>query len=124
MSVGVIVEQGPIVPTEAAIRKLASLVRSEEEPNMALVVGAKPGGCSGLSWDLYLSPLDSTDIESDAEVCSYSVGEDTVTIVVDSTTAGLARGSTLDHTDGLDGSGFKIANPNAERTCGCGNSFC
>jgi iron-sulfur cluster assembly accessory protein len=124
MTIGVIVEQGPIVPTEAAIKKLAELVRAEEDPTMALVIGARPGGCRGLTWEMYMSTLDDGDIDPGSEVCHYSAGDDTVTVIVDPTTADLSRGSILDHTDGLNGAGFKIENPNAQRTCGCGDSFC
>jgi iron-sulfur cluster assembly accessory protein len=52
------------------------------------------------------------------------VGEfGTVRVVVDSASAELLVGSTLDYSDGLQGAGFHIVNPNATRTCGCGSSF-
>jgi iron-sulfur cluster assembly protein/iron-sulfur cluster insertion protein len=46
-----------------------------------------------------------------------------VRVVVDPASAGLLQGATLDFKDGLQGAGFSINNPNASRTCGCGNSF-
>jgi iron-sulfur cluster assembly protein/iron-sulfur cluster insertion protein len=48
---------------------------------------------------------------------------DTVKVVVDAASAELLTGSTLDYSDGLQGAGFHITNPNATRTCGCGSSF-
>jgi iron-sulfur cluster assembly protein/iron-sulfur cluster insertion protein len=47
----------------------------------------------------------------------------TVKVVVDETSADLLKGSTLDYSDGLQGAGFHVTNPNASRTCGCGSSF-
>ena len=78
-------------------------------------VGVKSGGCSGLSYDL---KFDRKQIESD------KVFEDNgVKIIVDAKSFLYLIGTTLDYSGGLNGSGFVFNNPNANRTCGCGESF-
>ena len=78
-------------------------------------VGVKSGGCSGLSYDL---KFDRKQIESD------KVFEDNgVKIIVDKKSFLYLIGTTLDYSGGLNGSGFVFNNPNANRTCGCGESF-
>ncbi|NNE70143.1 MAG: iron-sulfur cluster assembly accessory protein [Rhodothermales bacterium] len=80
-----------------------------------LRVAVVPGGCSGLSYEL---GWDTTLMDTD-EVASL----DEVRVVVDRKSALYLDGSTLDFTDGLDGQGFHFDNPQAARTCACGESF-
>ena len=82
---------------------------------LALRVAVKPGGCSGFNYDMYFD----SDFADDDIVTEYSG----VKVAVDPASADLLTGSTLDFADGLQGAGFHITNPNATRTCGCGNSF-
>lgn len=78
-------------------------------------VGVKSGGCSGLSYDL---KFDKTQQEGD------KVFEDNnVKIVVDKKSFLYLVGTTLEYSGGLNGTGFVFNNPNANRTCGCGESF-
>ena len=106
----------PITLTEAALAKVADLIAAEQTDEvLALRVAVKPGGCSGFNYDMY---FDSEFAEDDA-VTEYGP----VKVVVDPASAELLTGSTLDFADGLQGAGFHITNPNATRTCGCGNSF-
>lgn len=78
-------------------------------------VGVKSGGCSGLSYDL---TFDKTQQEND------KVFEDNdVKIVVDKKSFLYLVGTTLEYSGGLNGKGFVFNNPNANRTCGCGESF-
>ena len=106
----------PISLTDAAIVKVAELIASEETDEvLALRVAVKPGGCSGFNYDMF---FDSEFAEDDI-VSEF----DSVKVVVDPASADLLTGSTLDFADGLQGAGFHITNPNATRTCGCGNSF-
>ena len=78
-------------------------------------VGVKSGGCSGLSYDL---KFDSTQQEDD------KVFEDNgVKIIVDKKSFLYLVGTTLEYSGGLNGTGFVFNNPNANRTCGCGESF-
>ncbi len=78
-------------------------------------VGVKSGGCSGLSYDL---KFDHTQAEED------KVFEDNgVKIIVDKKSFLYLIGTTLEYSGGLNGAGFVFNNPNANRTCGCGESF-
>ena len=78
-------------------------------------VGVKSGGCSGLSYDL---KFDKSQDESD------KVFEDNgVKIIVDKKSFLYLIGTTLEYSGGLNGTGFVFNNPNANRTCGCGESF-
>jgi len=78
-------------------------------------VGVKSGGCSGLSYDL---KFDKTHLEGD------KVFEDNgIKIIVDKKSFLYLIGTTLDYSGGLNGTGFVFKNPNANRTCGCGESF-
>ena len=82
---------------------------------MALRVAVRPGGCSGFSYEMY---FDTDKAEDDVEKVF-----DEIRVVVDPSSAELLVGATLDFKDGLNGAGFAIDNPNAQKTCGCGKSF-
>jgi len=105
-----------ITLTDSAAVKVRELLDGEGTPDWALRVAVKPGGCSGFQYEMYFDG----DIADDDETASY--GND-VKVVVDPASAQLLQGATLDYRDGLDQSGFSITNPNATRTCGCGQSF-
>ena len=78
-------------------------------------VGVKSGGCSGLSYDL---KFDKDKVDED------KVFEDNgVKIIVDKKSFLYLIGTTLEYSGGLNGTGFVFNNPNAQRTCGCGESF-
>jgi iron-sulfur cluster assembly accessory protein len=104
-----------ITLTDTATTKVKELVESEGEPELALRVAVRPGGCSGYSYEMFFD----SDIADDDVVKAFGA----VRVVSDATSAQLLDGASLDFKDGLMGSGFAIDNPNAERTCGCGNSF-
>jgi iron-sulfur cluster assembly protein len=80
-----------------------------------LRVGVKGGGCSGLSYEL---GFDNLEQEGD-----NLVEIDGVKVAVDKKSFLYLFGTELDFTDGLNGKGFQFINPNASRTCGCGESF-
>ena len=81
-----------------------------------LRVGVKGGGCSGLS---YVMDFDNT-IESSDETVEIDGG---LKVVIDRKSVLYLYGTELDYSDGLNGKGFQWGNPNASRTCGCGESF-
>ena len=86
------------------------------DPNSDFVrVGVKSGGCSGLSYDL---KFDNDQKDGDKEFESNGIK-----IVVDTKSFLYLIGTTLDYSGGLNGTGFVFNNPNANRTCGCGESF-
>ena len=100
--------------TEEAKNKVSELL-SQETEDMALRVAVRPGGCSGFSYEMY---FDTDKAEDDVEKLF-----DEVRVVVDPSSAELLVGATLDFKDGLNGAGFAIDNPNAQKTCGCGKSI-
>lgn len=105
----------PITLTDPAIAKVAELIADEGNPELALRVAVRPGGCSGFSYEMFF--------DSDVAADDVTFGFGSVRVVVDPASADLLVGATLDFKDGLTGAGFSINNPNATRTCGCGNSF-
>jgi len=101
--------------TDSAVAKVSDLLAQEGNDALALRVAVRPGGCSGYSYEMFF------DSElSDDDVVTH---QGPVKVVVDSASAELLKGATLEYTDGLQGAGFNISNPNATRTCGCGSSF-
>jgi iron-sulfur cluster assembly accessory protein len=104
-----------ITLTDTAATKVAELLEAEGDPSLALRVAVKPGGCSGFSYEMFFD----ADVATDDQAASYGQ----VRVIVDPASAQLLTGATLDYKDGLQGAGFAINNPNATRTCGCGNSF-
>jgi iron-sulfur cluster assembly accessory protein len=104
-----------ITLTDAATTKVDELIKDEAEGNLALRVAVRPGGCSGFSYEMFFD----TDIADDDQTVTYG----DVRVVVDPSSSMLLEGATLDYKDGLDQSGFSIDNPNAQKTCGCGQSF-
>ena len=101
--------------TEAATAKVKELIAAEGDPNLALRVAVRPGGCSGFSYEMFF----------DADIADDDLTHvvDGVKVVVDPASAPHLRGATLDYKDGLQQAGFSIDNPNAQRSCGCGQSF-
>ena len=109
-------KQEPITLTESATSKVAELLGAEEDAeHLSLRVAVRAGGCSGFSYDMYF------DTEVTEDDVTRTFGD--VRVVVDKKSIEHLAGSTLDYTDGLQGAGFHITNPNATQTCGCGSSF-
>jgi iron-sulfur cluster assembly accessory protein len=106
--------EGIMVSPNAAA-KVAQLIASENDPSLALRVAVRPGGCSGFSYEMFFD----SDIAEDDIVKEFG----DVRVVTDPASASMLKGATLDYKDALQGGGFAIDNPNAQRTCGCGNSF-
>jgi iron-sulfur cluster assembly accessory protein len=107
-----------ITLTDSAAVKVRQLLADEGAQDLALRVAVRPGGCSGFSYEMFFDG----DIATDDEQAEFGP-DGTVKVVVDPASAQLLLGATLDYKDGLDQSGFAITNPNASRTCGCGQSF-
>jgi len=105
-----------IVLTETATTKVKQLLEAEDQPELSLRVAVRPGGCSGLSYEMFF------DSEKAADDIEQVYGEG-VRVVVDPQSAEYLSGASLDYKDGLQDAGFTINNPNAQRTCGCGQSF-
>jgi iron-sulfur cluster assembly protein/iron-sulfur cluster insertion protein len=104
-----------ITLTETAASKVAELIAAEGDSSLALRVAVRPGGCSGYSYEMFFdSEVAADDLMSD---------HSGVKVLVDPSSAQLLTGATLDYKDGLNQAGFSINNPNATRSCGCGQSF-
>ncbi|HEX4490751.1 MAG TPA: iron-sulfur cluster insertion protein ErpA [Acidimicrobiia bacterium] len=104
-----------IALTDAASTKVKELLDAEGNPQMFLRVAVRPGGCSGMSYEMFFdSDLAADDIRTEFGP---------VNVVVDPASEQYLTGATLDFKDGLQGAGFSINNPNVTRTCGCGQSF-
>ena len=103
--------------TPNAQEKVSQLMREEGfNPTQDFVrVGVKSGGCSGLSYDL---SFDNSKSDQDR-----LFEDNQVKILVDKKSLLYLLGTTLEYSGGLNGKGFVFNNPNAERTCGCGESF-
>lgn len=104
-----------ITLTDSAATKVRQLIAQEGDDNLALRVAVRPGGCSGFAYEMFFD----TDIATEDVSVDYSG----VKVVVDPSSAQLLQGAELDYKDGLEKSGFEINNPNAQKTCGCGQSF-
>lgn len=111
-----VVETEPIVRlTESAARQVKSLLASESDnAGKGLRLFVEGGGCSGLQYGLVFDEKREDDLTADF---------DGVAVVVDPFSADYLRGSVVDFVDSLNGGGFKISNPNARQSCGCGKSF-
>ena len=101
--------------SDTAVEKVAELLAQEGNSELALRVAVRPGGCSGYSYEMFFDG----DIADDDVINDFG----NVRVVVDPASAPLLSGASLDYKDGLQGAGFTINNPNAQRTCGCGQSF-
>jgi len=105
-----------ITLTDTASGKVKQLIDAEASGDpLYLRVAVRPGGCSGMSYEMFFD----TERADDDIIQSY--GE--IEVVVDPASAQYLTGATLDFKDGLQGAGFTVNNPNAQRTCGCGQSF-
>lgn len=107
-----------ITLTDSATSKVRQLLDAEGAEDLALRVAVRPGGCSGFSYEMFFDGEIAVD-DTEAQFGEVQM----VKVVVDPASAQLLEGATLDYKDGLDESGFAITNPNASRTCGCGDSF-
>jgi iron-sulfur cluster assembly accessory protein len=101
--------------TDNAVRQLRSLLsRQPENAHRGLRVEVAKGGCSGLHYDMTLGESKEGDAIVERHGLQFFIDDESVPYL---------RGATLDFSDGLTDTGFRIVNPNASRTCGCGSSF-
>ncbi len=101
--------------TDNAAAKLAKLKAAEGNDALMLRVYVTGGGCSGFSYGFDFAE------ELGDDAATFDNG--TEVLVVDSLSYQYLAGSTIDYTEGLEGSRFIVNNPNATTTCGCGSSF-
>lgn len=99
--------------TEKAAQQISTLLGADASQK-GLRVFVEAGGCSGLSYGMELN----TRQPQDAEFEQFGVK-----LFLDEEATSYLKGSVIDYADGLSGAGFRITNPNARHTCGCGKSF-
>lgn len=108
--------QSDITITEKASKEIKRIMEENKVPSdFGLRVGVKGGGCSGLTYSL---GFDQSNREGDSIIESNGIK-----LFVDGKSLFYLTGTELDFSDGLNGKGFVFNNPNATKTCGCGESF-
>lgn len=109
------VEESLMTVTPAAVAVIKNLLQEREIPNYSLRVFVTGGGCSGMQYGMSFeeAPRDYDKV----------VSVDGVSLLVDPTSLVYLDGATIDFVDSLIGGGFRIDNPNAVSSCGCGSSF-
>lgn len=100
--------------TENAARHLKTMIDEKGGPGKCLRIFIERGGCAGMSYGMTLDEQSEVD---------FFAERDGVKVIVDPASMEQLRGSTVDYCDDLAGTGFRIQNPNAARSCGCGTSF-
>ena len=101
--------------TESAKTQAIKLMQEEGKDGYFIRVGVQGGGCSGLMYQL--------DLDNQIKEDDKAFEDNGIKIVVDKKSFLYLIGTTLDFSGGLNGKGFVFKNPNADRTCGCGESF-
>ena len=101
--------------TDAAVNTVKNLLAQKEVPNHGLRVFVSGGGCSGMQYGMAL--------EAEPRPYDHVVERDGVKVFVDPTSMMYLSNATIDYEDSIMGGGFKIENPNAVSSCGCGSSF-
>ena len=109
------IEERRIVLTENAARRIAMLRAQENAENAFLRIAVSGGGCSGFQYGLSLDDHRNDD--------DFLFERDGIGVVVDDVSLGLLNGAEVDFVEDLMGASFRINNPNAASSCGCGNSF-
>jgi iron-sulfur cluster insertion protein len=107
--------QDLIFLTEAAVGKVQTLIKEEDNKELKLRVYIVGGGCSGFQYGFTFTETTNDD--------DFIVNCGTVTVIVDAQSAQYLIGAVVDYVEGLQGARFEVRNPNAETTCGCGSSF-
>ena len=104
-----------ITITDSAKQRLLTLLKNEETNKSFVRVGVESGGCSGLSYKLSFDNVKNVDDEL--------IEDNEIKLVINKKSVLYLVGTSLEFSDGLNGKGFVFNNPNANRTCGCGESF-
>ncbi|MDP6169656.1 MAG: iron-sulfur cluster assembly accessory protein [Candidatus Marinimicrobia bacterium] len=108
-------QNATIIATKSAVRRLKAVMRSDGKDGHFLRMSVEGGGCSGMT---YKMDFEDEKAEYDKEFQSNGL-----TIVCELKSWPYLKNIEIDYSDDLLNGGFKIKNPNAERTCGCGTSF-
>ena len=105
---------GNVTVSERAAAKIATILQKEAAGAM-LRVSVEGGGCSGFQYKF--------DVEREKAEDDLVIARNDATVLIDPVSVGFLAGSEIDYVDDLIGASFKINNPNAKSSCGCGTSF-
>ena len=105
-----------ITLTPLAAEQVKQLIEKENKPNLALRIGIKGGGCSGMSYVLALDEATTKQYDTLFE-------QEGVKVIIDAKSQLYLDGTTIDYKTNMMGGGFEFQNPNAKKSCGCGSSF-
>jgi iron-sulfur cluster assembly accessory protein len=100
--------------THNAVEEIKSLLTKSENAGKNLRLYIEEGGCSGMQYGMVF------DEKRDGDLVS---AQDGVSVLIDPISANYLRGAVVDFSDSMTAGGFKITNPNAKQSCGCGKSF-
>lgn len=115
MSALTVEKSDAVTVSQPAMRRVAKIISAEAEPS-ALRVSVEGGGCSGFSYKFDIVPNRANDDD-------IAITSDGATVLIDQLSVVYMKGSVIDFVDDLMGQSFKISNPNAVASCGCGTSF-
>jgi iron-sulfur cluster insertion protein len=101
--------------SDSAVKRVASLISEEGNPNLMLRLSVSGGGCSGFQYGF--------SFDNAVQVDYHLFERDGVKVVVDDTSLDLLSGAEIDFVEDLVGAAFQVRNPNAKSSCGCGSSF-
>jgi iron-sulfur cluster assembly accessory protein len=110
----VITTESVVTLTASAAEEIKSMLTKAENAGKMLRIYVEKGGCSGMQYGMVFDEKREGD---------NLVAQDGVTVLVDAFSAKYIRGAVVDFSDALTGGGFKLSNPNAKQSCGCGKSF-
>jgi iron-sulfur cluster insertion protein len=105
----------PFLVSERAARRISEILAREGQPRLKLRVSVSGGGCSGFQYGF---ALDDQDEDGD-----IAIERDGAKVVIDGMSLMYMIGCEVDYVEDLTGSYFRVSNPNATASCGCGNSF-
>jgi len=105
----------PVRVSERAARRISEILASESQPDLKLRISVSGGGCSGFQYGFAL--------DDQAEDGDIAIEQGGARVVIDGMSLMYLLGCEVDYVEDLTGSYFRVANPNASASCGCGNSF-
>lgn len=111
---GIISSESAVNLTQSAVGEIKSLLTKSENVGKNLRLYIEEGGCSGMQYGMIFDEKRDGDLISE---------KDGVSVLIDPISANYLRGAVVDFSDSLTAGGFKITNPNAKQSCGCGKSF-
>lgn len=104
-----------ITLTSQAAEELSRMLQAKANPSLGLRLAVERGGCAGLQYAMRITEPQKDDI-----ILHHTSG---AKLLIAADSVDFLRGSEIDYSDALSDAGFKILNPNAARSCGCGTSF-